>query len=61
MLDGGRIVELGTHDELVALDGLYAAQLRAGELLDIADDAGSGDRMSDGRRSPTCASSTSRR
>ena len=24
---------LGTHDELVAADGLYAAQLRAGELL----------------------------
>ena len=30
MLDDGRIVELGTHDELVALDGRYAAQLRAG-------------------------------
>ena len=33
VLDGGRIIELGTHDELVARDGLYAAQLRAGELL----------------------------
>ena len=33
VLDGGRIVEIGTHDELVAADGLYAAQLRAGELL----------------------------
>jgi ATP-binding cassette subfamily B protein len=32
-LDHGRIAELGTHDELVAADGLYAAQLRAGELL----------------------------
>jgi ATP-binding cassette subfamily B protein len=33
VLDGGQIVELGSHDELVASDGLYAAQLRAGELL----------------------------
>jgi ATP-binding cassette subfamily B protein len=33
VLDGGRIVELGSHDELVTNDGLYAAQLRAGELL----------------------------
>ena len=35
VLDGGHIVELGPHDELVANDGLYAAQLRAGELLTI--------------------------
>jgi ATP-binding cassette subfamily B protein len=33
VLDQGRVVELGTHDELVAGNGLYAAQLRAGELL----------------------------
>jgi ATP-binding cassette, subfamily B, bacterial len=36
VLDGGRIVEIGTHDELVAANGLYAAQLRAGELLTSA-------------------------
>ena len=28
--DGGGIVEIGTHDELVERDGSYAAQLRAG-------------------------------
>ena len=31
VIDDGRIVELGTHDELIALDGRYAAQLRAGD------------------------------
>ena len=36
VLDDGRIAEIGTHDELVAADGLYAAQLRAGELLTTA-------------------------
>jgi ATP-binding cassette subfamily B protein len=33
VIDGGRIAEIGTHDDLVAADGLYAQQLRAGELL----------------------------
>ena len=32
-LDSGRIVELGTHDDLVNAKGLYASQLRAGDLL----------------------------
>ena len=32
-IDGGRIVEIGSHEELVAADGRYAHQLAAGELV----------------------------
>jgi ABC-type multidrug transport system fused ATPase/permease subunit len=31
VLEGGRITEVGTYDELVELGGRFAAQLRAGE------------------------------
>ena len=31
VIDNAGIAEQGTHDELVAADGLYASQLRAGE------------------------------
>lgn len=32
-VEGGRIAEIGTHDELVAANGRYAHQLNAGELI----------------------------
>ena len=33
VVDDGRIVEVGTHDDLVTAGGLYAHQLQAGELV----------------------------
>jgi ATP-binding cassette subfamily B protein len=30
VLDDGRITEQGTHDDLMALNGMYASQVRAG-------------------------------
>ena len=36
MLHGGRIAEIGTHDELLELGGRYAAMWRAFELVGAA-------------------------
>ena len=36
VLDGGHVIEQGTHDELMNLDGMYAAQVRAGGSFGLA-------------------------
>jgi ATP-binding cassette, subfamily B, bacterial len=38
VLHNGRIVEVGSHDQLLAAGGIYAMQLQAGELLSNGTD-----------------------
>jgi ATP-binding cassette subfamily B protein len=49
VLDGGQVVEDGTHEELLARRGRYAAMWRAFALGDEADEADEGDEGHDAR------------
>lgn len=40
VLDGGRIVEDGTHDSLIALNGVYARVYRHQQRVELAEEAG---------------------
>jgi ATP-binding cassette subfamily B protein len=45
VLHEGRIVEVGSHDQLLAAGGIYAMQLQAGELLATSPEPNSNDSM----------------
>jgi ATP-binding cassette subfamily B protein len=50
VLDSGRIVERGTHDELVELGGRYAALLSGAEVGESPPETGSPAGLAEARR-----------